>query len=68
MPVDRSAADWGDVLLWRGRFVPSMKPGVASSGTATVWVPSTVAPGTYFLLACADTAKELAEANPNCLA
>jgi subtilase family serine protease len=59
-----------DVQLWGNRAVGGLGAGASSTGTATVHIPFRMAPGTYFLLACADasaTLKELDEAN-NCLA
>ena len=55
----------GDKLLTGSRAVPSLAAGVQSSGTVTVTVPSTTALGSYFLLACADDAKVVAESNEN---
>jgi subtilase family serine protease len=59
----------GDVLLSAKRTVPSLVPGVTSTGSATVTVPALTS-GSYVLLACADdtnTAVESSEAN-NCVA
>jgi uncharacterized repeat protein (TIGR03803 family) len=39
--------------------------GAASTGTVTVAVPGATAPGTYYLLACADDTKQVAESNEN---
>jgi len=60
----------GDKRLTGSRAVPGLAPGEASTGTVTVTIPSTTLPGTYFLLACADDKKVVAESNEknNCLA
>jgi len=51
-----------DTLLTGSRSVPGLAPGASSAGaTVTVTVPSTVALGTYFLLACADDGAAVAE-------
>ena len=62
--------DAGDVQLSGYRSVPVLTAGAVSSGSATVTVPTTTAPGTYRLIACADAGlavKESNEAN-NCAA
>ena len=41
-------------LLLGSRSVASLGPGAASAGGTTVTVPSSLAPGLYYLLACAD--------------
>jgi subtilase family serine protease len=60
----------GDVLLTGGRSVPSLGPSATSSGSASVTIPATTAPGTYVLLACADDTKVVVEGNEsnNCRA
>ncbi len=59
----------GDKLVG-ARAVPSLDHGVSSPGSTTVTIPTTLAPGTYFHLACADDLKVVAENNEanNCLA
>jgi serralysin len=57
-----------DRRLNGSRGVPILNPGVDSTGTTTVTIPGNMAPGTYFLLACADdttSITEIDEAN-NC--
>jgi cytochrome c peroxidase len=44
-----------DFILAGQRNVPSLNPGQQSGGTVTVTIQNTTVPGTYFLLACADT-------------
>jgi hypothetical protein len=55
----------GDVLLTGSRAVPALAvgggAGDSSTGTATVTIPSTIALGPYFLLACADDLKTVSE-------
>ena len=60
----------GDTLLTGSRAVPALAPGGNHSGTATVTIPPTITPSTYFLLACADAASALVETNEgnNCVA
>ena len=60
----------GDVLLGGSRSVPNLAAGQSSSGSATVAIPSSVALGTYYLLACADDLAAVTETNEgnNCLA
>ena len=60
----------GDVLLGGSRSVASLAAGQASSGSATVTIPSSMPLGTYYLLACADELNAVAETNEtnNCLA
>ena len=62
--------DAADRLLGGSRVVPSLAPGATSSGHATVTIPSTTSPGTYFVLACADDVKKVIETNEgnNCVA
>jgi len=61
----------GDTLLTGSRSVPSLGPGISSTGaTLTVTIPSTMPLGPYYLLACADdtaVVKETDEQN-NCRA
>jgi hypothetical protein len=53
----------GDALVG-ARGVPSLAPTAASSGSGTATVPASTALGAYFLLACADDLKKVAENNP----
>jgi len=59
-----------DQLLAGSRAVPSLAPGAASTGTVTVTIPTTVRPGMYFALACADDARVVTETDEgnNCRA
>ena len=59
-----------DSLLTGTRAVPTLAPGQNSTDSVTVGVPATIAPGTYYLLACADDLKKAAESNElnNCKA
>jgi hypothetical protein len=59
-----------DPLLTGSRSVPSLSPNEESTGSATVTVPTTIPPGTYYLGACADDLKAVSEANEanNCRA
>jgi subtilase family serine protease len=59
-----------DMLLSGSRSVPSLAPGVASSGAASVTVPKATPLGTYRLLACADDLHAVGEQDEgnNCLA
>lgn len=50
-----------DQLLKGNRKVPPLGPGGTSSGSKTVTVKASTAPGTYFLLACADDKKVVVE-------
>jgi len=62
--------DAADVQMSGYRSVPGLAPGAVSAGSATVTVPATTAPGSYWLLACADaglSVKESDETN-NCSA
>jgi subtilase family serine protease len=59
-----------DRLLTVSRPVSSLAAGAASSGSATVTIPSNTTPGDYYLLACADdtlVVTEIDEGN-NCVA
>jgi hypothetical protein len=60
----------GDKLLTGTRAVPSLVAGAQSSGTVTVTVPAGTAANSYYLLACADDTKTVAEGNEgnNCKA
>jgi hypothetical protein len=59
-----------DVLLAGSRLLPTLVAGAGSSGTATVTVPSTTAPGTYYVIACTDDTMVVAESSEtnNCRA
>lgn len=56
-------------LLSGSRSVPVLAPGISSSGTVLVTIPS-MSSGTYFLLACANATRTVIESNytNNCLA
>jgi subtilase family serine protease len=60
----------GDRHLRGRRIVPELPAGAESTGTTVVRVPLTTVPGTYFLLACADNKKSVAEVDDknNCIA
>jgi hypothetical protein len=51
----------GDVLLGGSRSVSRLAAGASSTGAVTVTTPPTIAPGDYFLLACADDTAAVAE-------
>ena len=53
----------GDRLLTGMRTVASLAPSGTSAGTVTVTVPSNMALGAYFLLACADDWLAVIESN-----
>jgi len=58
------------VQLGATRSVPALAAGASSSGAATVTIPLNTAPGSYYLIACADQynyVKETDETN-NCVA
>ncbi|HEV8437730.1 MAG TPA: SBBP repeat-containing protein [Methylomirabilota bacterium] len=59
-----------NVLLTGNRSVPALVPGATNSGSATVTIPSSIALGTYQLLACADDSRAVAETDDtnNCAA
>lgn len=60
----------GGVLLTGTRPVPALAAGATSIGTLSVTIPSTIAFGTYHLLACADDKGVVMESNEtnNCVA
>jgi len=60
----------GDRRLTGTRAVPSLAANATSTNTVTVTIPSSTPAGTYFLLACADDLKKVAESNEknNCIA
>jgi subtilase family serine protease len=57
-----AARDTGDRMMLGSRAVGALSPGATSAGTANVVVPSTLTPGTYFVLACADDVARVTEA------
>ncbi len=58
-----------DPLLTGSRYVPSLAGGASSTGTITVTIPTSLAPGTYYLGACADSGYNISEKNEsNCRA
>jgi CARDB len=59
-----------DKLLGGARSVRLLEPGTSSTGSRTVNVKSSIAPGTYFLLACADDKNVVVEGDEtnNCRA
>ena len=62
--------DNGDRLLSGTRAVPVLAASATSTGTVTVTIPSNMAFGTYFLIACADNLTHVTESDEtnNCLA
>ena len=62
--------DGNDRLLTGTRAVPALAAGATSSGTATVTVPSNMALGSYYLIACADNTTTVTESDEtnNCRA
>ncbi len=65
-----TAKSTGDVLLSGGQSVPPLASGASWSGSAIVTISPGTAPGTYFLLACADDTQLASEGNEanNCAA
>ena len=59
-----------DVLLLGTSLLPTLTPGQSSSGTVSVTIPCDTFPGFYYLLACADDLRVVAESNEgnNCRA
>jgi hypothetical protein len=61
----------GDILIGQ-RIVPNLAPGTGRGDRAstTVVIPSSVSPGTYFIVACADAPGNIFESNEsdNCMA
>ncbi len=49
--------------LLGGRDVPSLLPGKSSAGTVEVGIPASVAPGNYFVVACADSTRRVYESH-----
>ncbi len=68
--LSTTTAKSNSILLTGNRSIPSLAPAATSSGSTTVTVPSTLASGTYFLLACSDDTKVVSETNEsnNCTA
>jgi subtilisin family serine protease len=65
-----AALDGADTLLSGGRAVPGLAAGASSAGSTTVTIPSTVSPGSYYVIAKADAdnaAAETEEANNTAL-
>jgi len=62
--------DGSDMLLSGSRSVPSLIPGAQATGTTNVTVSVGASPGTYYLIACADTGAVVLEGDElnNCLA
>jgi subtilase family serine protease len=58
-----TAKSAGDVLLLGARAVPALAAGTASSGSTTVTIPGATAPGSYYLLACADDIGAITESD-----
>jgi len=56
-----AAIDAGDILLSGSRAVPALVAQATSTNTVTVTVPGTTPFGTYFVFACADYTKAVAE-------
>ena len=52
-------------LLVGKRNVVALEPGSSSKGGTLIAVPATVPPGSYFLVACADGPRQIAEVNEN---
>ena len=57
-------------MLTATRSVGTLVAGATSPGTVTVTIPTSIAAGSYFLLACADDTKVVIETNDtnNCKA
>ena len=69
--LSRVAVRDGTARLLMGNLrVKSLGPGASAVGTATVIIPTTVQAGSYFLLACADDSRRVAESDEtnNCRA
>ena len=60
----------GDRLMTGTRSVGTLAPGATSTGTVNAVIPSTLTPGTYYVIACADDFLRVTEsgANNNCRA
>jgi subtilase family serine protease len=63
----RTGGDW---LLTGSRVSPALGPGAADAFSVTVTLPTTMTAGSYYLLACADESRTVAETNEsnNCWA
>jgi hypothetical protein len=61
--------DAGDVVMTGSRGVPMLAPGVKSTASKKVTVPTTTPANTYHVIACADDLKKVAESDEgnNCL-
>ena len=55
--------DGNDRLLTGMRAVPALGPSTTSIGTVSVTVPSNMALGTYYLIACADNTTTVTESD-----
>jgi len=68
LSLDQIITD-ADPLLIGTRYIPSLEAGTSASGSVTVTVPINLAPGNYFLSACADDEDAVPESNEtnNCL-
>jgi subtilase family serine protease len=62
--------DGGDRRLTGSRVVPALGPGATSEARATLTIPSTTPPASYYVIACADDLRRLSETNEtnNCAA
>jgi len=58
-----------DITLTGTRLVGTLNPGQSSTGATALTIPTTTAPGTYFVIVCADVGLVVAESNNgnNCL-
>jgi subtilase family serine protease len=56
-----TARSTGDTLLTGARTIPILGSTAGSSGSVSVVIPSTTIPGPFFVLACADDTKLVAE-------
>jgi subtilase family serine protease len=56
-----ASLDGSDVALTPARAVPPLGDGASSSGATSVNIPSTIAPGTYYVIAQADADGVVAE-------
>ena len=70
LSLDTVKGGASDKLLTGTRPVPSLGPGITSSGSVTVTIPTNTASGSYFLLACGDDTAGVTETNEtnNCKA
>jgi subtilase family serine protease len=58
-----TAKDTSDIVLTGSRPVNPLSPNTTSTGTTMVTLPGVVAVGSYYLLACADDLKAVAESD-----